>query len=111
MQGRQFERGAERLGSEKTTFAVPATFCARSFINDFRCAKEDKEYNQCEKGRLPNPRLPIMELQQNEIYTEDHLVYLSRAVLVATREISASEENYASYCKTDFGSSTQPEYI
>lgn len=49
-------------------------FFAFAFFNDFRYAEEDEEYNQCKKSMLARSRTPNVDQQQNEIYTDSHVV-------------------------------------
>lgn len=109
VEGRWFERVTERLGNEKAECVVPALSCAYAFISDSRFAKEYKECNQYEKGLLPSPCLPNVEPQQNEIYTEAHVVESSRVVLIATKNTISSKDLCFNYGKTDCLSSVQLE--
>lgn len=111
MQGTRFERVIEELRKQirSTVCVVAAFFSASALLNDFRYANE--ECSQYKKGLLENPCLTNVELQQNGICSEDHMVDSYRVVLVMTSEPSVSEQHYVKCLKTDFASSLQPEYI
>lgn len=95
----------------KAICVVYVSICACALTIDFQYAKVDKECNQYKKCVPGNPRLPNVELQQNEIYTGDHLVDSSGVVLLATRKISVPKELYAHNRETEFASSVLLEYI
>lgn len=80
-------------------------------INDSRYAKEDEECNQYEKSLLASPRLTIVEFQQKETHTVNHLVDSSRVGLVVTRKTGISKVLCTNYRKTELASSVQLEYI
>lgn len=84
---------------------VPTAFSGSAFINDFRHFREDEEYTHYKGGLLANSRLANVNLQQNEMYTENHLVDSSQVALEATWKLSVSEELYSHYRKTKFTNS------
>lgn len=91
--------------------AVLAAFCACAFINDFRYAREDQEYEPHGKGLVVNPRRPNVHFQQKKICSEEHLVDPTRVALEETQTNSVLEKLYPNYRKTEFASSIQLNYV
>lgn len=66
------------------------------------------QHKECLLGILS---MPQRDFEQNDLYTENHLVDSFRVVLVVTTEMSVLEELYASYRNVECASSKQLEFI
>lgn len=83
MQGRLFERVTELFENKRAICGVRALSCVCTFFNDFPYGKEDENYVQYERGLLANPRSPIVPIETNDLYREDHVIDSSGFVPVA----------------------------
>lgn len=111
VQGKRFEGVKERICGAKAVCIVPASFCACAFINDFHYAEKDQDYEKYRNGQLLDCRSPNVRFVQTNVATDAHLVDPFCVKLQAIRKISPLDEMYVDYCKSDFATSVQLDFV
>lgn len=97
----------EKFGNGKVVCCVPAFFCVFAYRNDYRYAKEVKEYELHQKKLLPTVRLPKPTFLQEAVSSHDHQVDPYSDSRQASRTTTLAENVYPHLDKTGFGVSLE----